>query len=75
MTGMGEDGAAGLGQIKAAGGITIAQDEASCIVYGMPKAAVDRGYADRIVSLGRMSEAIIESASSLKNKLYAAEGN
>jgi len=52
MTGMGEDGAAGLGQIKAAGGITIAQDEASCIVYGMPKAAVDRGYADRVVSLG-----------------------
>ena len=75
MTGMGEDGAAGLGQIKDAGGITIAQDEASCIVYGMPKAAIDRGYADRVVSLGDMSEAIIESASSLKDKLHAAEGN
>lgn len=51
MTGMGEDGARGLGRIKNSGGYTIAQDEESCIVYGMPKVAVEMGYAREIVSL------------------------
>lgn len=51
MTGMGDDGAEGLGAVKAAGGMTIAQNEQSCVVYGMPKAAIERGYALRIVSL------------------------
>ena len=63
MTGMGEDGAEGLGQIKAAGGMTIAQDEESCVVYGMPKIAVDRGYANRIVTLKDMAGAITEAVS------------
>jgi two-component system, chemotaxis family, protein-glutamate methylesterase/glutaminase len=51
MTGMGDDGAAGMGAVKAAGGITIAQSKESCTVYGMPRAAVERGYALRVVSL------------------------
>ena len=51
MTGMGEDGAQGLGEVKKAGGTTIAQNEESCVVYGMPKAAIERGYATRIVGL------------------------
>jgi len=51
MTGMGEDGAHGLGLIKAAGGMTVAQSEDSCVVYGMPKAAIERGYATRVVPL------------------------
>jgi two-component system chemotaxis response regulator CheB len=51
MTGMGEDGAQGMGAIKAAKGMTIAQSEDSCVVFGMPKAAIDRGYAIRIVGL------------------------
>ena len=51
MTGMGEDGASGMGMIRAAGGITIAQSEESCVVYGMPKAAIERGYVSRIVDL------------------------
>ena len=51
MTGMGDDGAEGLGAVKAAGGMTIAQNEESCVVYGMPKAAVERGYALRVVAL------------------------
>jgi len=59
MTGMGDDGAEGLGTVKAAGGLTIAQSEDSCVVYGMPKAAVDRGYASRIVGLEAMASTLI----------------
>jgi two-component system chemotaxis response regulator CheB len=59
MTGMGEDGAAGLGMIRAAGGLTIAQSEESCVVYGMPKAAIERGYAARVVSLDAMANTLI----------------
>jgi len=51
MTGMGDDGAQGMGEVKAAGGMTIAQSEDSCVVFGMPKAAIDRGYAVRVVGL------------------------
>jgi two-component system, chemotaxis family, protein-glutamate methylesterase/glutaminase len=59
MTGMGDDGAEGLGTVKASGGMTIAQSEESCVVYGMPKAAVDRGYAIRVVSLEAMASTLV----------------
>ena len=55
MTGMGDDGAEGLGALKKAGAMTIAQNEESCVVYGMPKAAVERGYALRVVALDSMA--------------------
>jgi two-component system, chemotaxis family, protein-glutamate methylesterase/glutaminase len=55
MTGMGDDGAGGLGAIKAAGGMTIAQSEESCVVSGMPRSAIVKGYANRIVSLDGMA--------------------
>jgi len=59
MTGMGEDGAEGIGYVKAAGGMTIAQSEESCVVYGMPKAAIDRGYALRVVHLDALASTLI----------------
>jgi two-component system chemotaxis response regulator CheB len=59
MTGMGDDGAEGLGTVKAAGGMTIAQSEDTCVVYGMPKAAIDRGYAIRVVPLDAMASTLI----------------
>jgi len=55
MTGMGDDGAEGLGAVKKAGGITIAQSEESCVVFGMPKAAIERGYAQRVISLDTLA--------------------
>jgi two-component system chemotaxis response regulator CheB len=56
---MGEDGAAGLGLIKRAGGVTLAQSEESCVVFGMPKAAIERGYAMRIVPLDSLAGTLV----------------
>ena len=58
MTGMGDDGACGMGLLKQAGALTIAQSEESCVVYGMPKAAIERGNADRVVSLELMANTL-----------------
>ena len=57
MTGMGKDGLEGLKEIKASGGYVIAQDEESCIVYGMPQAALDEGVVDSMVSLDNIATA------------------
>ena len=59
MTGMGEDGAEGLGAIKAAGGMTAAQSEDTCVVSGMPRAAILKGYANKIVPLDSMGAFLI----------------
>jgi two-component system, chemotaxis family, protein-glutamate methylesterase/glutaminase len=59
LTGMGADGANGLLQMKNAGANTIAQDEASCVVFGMPKEAIRLGAADRVVSLADIPSAIL----------------
>lgn len=61
MTGMGSDGCEGMKKIKATGGYSIAQDENSCVVYGMPKAVVDAGLADEICPLNKIAEAIVEA--------------
>ena len=58
MTGMGDDGAQGMGMVKAAGGTTIAQSERSCVVFGMPKAAIEKGFADRVVDLEAMANTL-----------------
>jgi two-component system chemotaxis response regulator CheB len=59
MTGMGEDGAQGLGVVKEAGGMTLAQSEESCVVYGMPKAAIERGFAMRVVALDALANTLM----------------
>lgn len=58
MTGMGEDGAEGMGLVKDAGGITIAQSAESCVVFGMPRAAIERGYAMRVTPLEGLSNSL-----------------
>lgn len=58
LTGMGHDGTAGLKGIRAVGGRTFAQDAESCVVYGMPKSAVDAGLVDRQLTLPKMAEEI-----------------
>ncbi|MFC1749754.1 chemotaxis response regulator protein-glutamate methylesterase [Pseudomonadota bacterium] len=62
MTGMGNDGARGLLEMHQAGAQTLAQDEASCVVYGMPKEAVKLGGTDDIVDLGSIAEKIMHFA-------------
>jgi two-component system, chemotaxis family, protein-glutamate methylesterase/glutaminase len=58
MTGMGRDGCAGLKKLHEKGGYVIAQDEESCVVYGMPKAVVDEGIADEVQPLEHLADAI-----------------
>ena len=59
MTGMGDDGAAGLLEMRTAGARTVAQDEESCVVYGMPKEAVKRGGVEKTVPLQAISREIM----------------
>jgi two-component system chemotaxis response regulator CheB len=59
MTGMGDDGAEGLGAVKVAGGMTIAQSEDTCVVSGMPHAAIVKGFAKKIVPLDGMGAFLV----------------
>ncbi len=61
MTGMGDDGARGLGEMKAAGAFTVAQDEATSVVFGMPKEAIARGCVDRILPLDLLAAEIVRA--------------
>jgi len=70
LTGMGKDGAAGLLAMKKAGAQTLAQDEASCVVYGMPREAVALGGVDEIVPLSQMSERILARLSNLGERAH-----
>ncbi len=59
MTGMGDDGAAGMLEMRNAGARTVAQDEESCVVFGMPKEAIKRGGVEKILPLSGMAQEII----------------
>ncbi len=60
MTGMGDDGARGLLEMREAGAATLAQDESSCVVFGMPREAIARGAVDEVVGLDRLPAAILK---------------
>jgi two-component system chemotaxis response regulator CheB len=64
LTGMGEDGVAGLRAVRAAGGRIIAQDEQTCIVFGMPGAAVAAGLADQVLPLDAIAGRLVQLVSS-----------
>jgi two-component system chemotaxis response regulator CheB len=64
MTGMGDDGAAGLLEMRKAGARTVAQDEESCVVYGMPKEAVKRGAVEKTVTLKAIDKEILAQLTS-----------
>jgi two-component system chemotaxis response regulator CheB len=59
MTGMGDDGAKGMKELKDAGAVTLAQDEESCVVFGMPKEAIRLGGVDQVLSLGQMPTTVL----------------
>jgi two-component system chemotaxis response regulator CheB len=61
MTGMGDDGAHGLAEMKEAGAHTIAQDEATSVVFGMPKEAIARGAVNKVMPLGLLASEIIKA--------------
>lgn len=71
MTGMGDDGAEGLGAMRRAGALTIAQDEASSVVFGMPKVAIDRGYAARVVPLDALANTLQSSCAAERQRMAA----
>jgi len=73
MTGMGEDGATGLGEIRAAGGYTVAQSQETCVVFGMPKAAIERGYAMRIANLQDLPSILQAQCASDRGRLDTVE--
>ena len=59
LTGMGTDGAWGMWSIRARGGWTLAESEESCVVYGMPRAAIELGAASEVVPLGKMAARLV----------------
>jgi two-component system chemotaxis response regulator CheB len=71
LTGMGSDGAQGLLKLRQSGAWTIAQDEATCVVYGMPKAAADLGAAQQVLPLGRVCTAILAAVGAKSGQLSA----
>ncbi|MEM5437830.1 chemotaxis response regulator protein-glutamate methylesterase [Paraburkholderia diazotrophica] len=69
LTGMGRDGAAGLLDMRKAGAYTLAQDEASCIVFGMPREAIAMGAADEIAPLSEMSRRVMARLAAMGDRV------
>ena len=75
MTGMGEDGAEGLGAIRTAGGMTVAQSEDTCIVSGMPHAAIQKGHVNKIVPLDGLGAYLVSQYGGGRAYAEKAGGN
>jgi two-component system chemotaxis response regulator CheB len=69
LTGMGEDGTQGLLEMRKAGARTLAQDEASCVVFGMPKVAIDRGAVEQVLPLRHLAGAVLALAQNRRRGL------
>lgn len=72
LTGMGADGAKGLLELRKAGARTIGQDEASSVVYGMPKAAADLGAVDKVVNFYAVADTIVQALTKKREKVKAS---
>ncbi len=70
LTGMGKDGAAGMLEMKQAGAYNFAQDEASCVVFGMPKEAILAGGVDEVVPLSEMASRVMSHLASLGTRAF-----
>jgi two-component system, chemotaxis family, protein-glutamate methylesterase/glutaminase len=78
ISGMGNDGVRGCQQIKEHGGIVLVQNEATALIYGMPRAVVEAGWADAVVSDGQLAECIVQAIKAVEEKrvlTISAENN
>ena len=66
MTGMGKDGASGMYSLHQSGAYTLAQDEASCVVFGMPKEAINLGGVDKILPLNKLASAVVKQVQKIQ---------
>jgi two-component system chemotaxis response regulator CheB len=66
---MGSDGASGLREMREAGAATLAQDEASCVVFGMPKAAIALGAVESVLPIDAMARAILDRCGSATSRI------
>jgi two-component system chemotaxis response regulator CheB len=75
LTGMGEDGTQGAHAVKAAGGLVLAEDESTCVVYGMPRSVVEHGLSDEVIPLDHMAEAISRHLPTLRPRVPRRQHN
>ena len=68
LTGMGTDGREGLKLIKERGGFTIAQNQATSMIFGMPKAAIESGYVDKVIPLDDIADEIVAQLQAQQKK-------
>ncbi len=74
LTGMGNDGERGMQAVKVAGGYTIAQNEESCVIYGMPKASIDAGHVDAVMPISRIKYEILHRIALVKERGAESSG-
>lgn len=74
LTGMGDDGAQGMLEMKEAGAATLAQDEASCVVFGMPREAISRGAVDAVIPLEKIAAEALSRAAAVSGDREASAG-
>jgi two-component system chemotaxis response regulator CheB len=75
LTGMGRDGAEAMKRLRLAGARCLAQDEATCVVFGMPRAALEIGAAEKAVPLGKMAQSVLQFCSGTPQQFRSTGGN